>query len=216
MRMMWFRALAFAPVLLAAPAVVEAEIPWTGVIDLARYFPAADMSQTHILKGHAGQLSNWDLRPMLDDGNYNLFYGHSSNMGSPIAKDIYIVAPDTIALTMNVLDDGSLIHFLPPYPGLPRSLNLFELPMRATTSSRSVYMAADGTIRPRAPETVPVLISREGDLIKLHWGDETNYEILYIGDVPIEGTFLTAPGLRRYHTTLQGGIDTWFEWSPRP
>ena len=42
-----------------------------------------------------------------------------------------------------------------------------------------------------------------------------DYEIIYVGEVPIEGTPYTAPGMARYKTSLQGGIDTWFTWSAR-
>jgi hypothetical protein len=38
---------------------------------------------------------------------------------------------------------------------------------------------------------------------------------MFIGETRIEGTHFTAPGMRRYKTSLQGGIDTWFTWVAR-
>ena len=178
------------------------------VIDLAAYFPNAQMSRTHVLRGTQG---DWDLRPMLNDGQYNVFYGHSPD-GSRV-KDIYVVTESTISLVANVLDDAE-INYLMPYPSFPRHLDLGTLPFVTETVARPVHVRA-GVVTVLPSGASPVTISREGELIKLHWGDETNYEILYIGNVRIDGTFLTAPGMARYKTSLQGGIDTWFTWSRR-
>ena len=178
-------------------------------IDLAAFFPNAQMSTTHILKGTQG---NWDLRPMLADGQHNVFYGHDLSGGW--VKDIYIVTDSTVSLVANVLDDA-IINYLMPYPSLPRHLDLSTLPIVTETMAYPVHRTNAGVVTVLEAGTSPVTITREGELIKLHWGDETDYEILYVGKVRIDGTNQTAPGMARYKTSLQGGIDTWFTWSAR-
>ena len=179
-------------------------------IDLAAYFPNAQMSTTHVLKGTQG---DWDLRPMLNDGQYNVFYGYAMTGG--MEKDIYAVTDSTVSLVANVLGDGAIINYLMPYPSLPRFLDLDTLPILTETIAYPVHRTAAGVATLLESGSSPVTITREGELIKLHWGDETDYEILYVGEVQIEGTTRTAPGMARYKTSLQGGIDTRFTWSAR-
>jgi hypothetical protein len=193
-----------ALLLLMAASTAHAE-----TIDLAAYFPNAQMSRTHVLQGTQG---NWDLRPMLADGQYNIFYGHDLSGGW--LKDVYVVTDSTISLVMNVLDDA-IINYLQPYPSLPRHIDLAMLPIATETMAYPVHKTNAGVVTILEAGPSPVTISREGALIKLHWGDDVNYEILYIGEVQIQGTRQTAPGMARYKTSLQGGIDTWFTWVAR-
>ena len=187
-----------------------ASIAHAEMIDLASYFPNAEMSTTHVLRGTQG---DWDLRPMLADGQYNVFYGYAMTGGAE--KDIYAVTVSTVSLVANVLSDGAVINYLMPYPSLPRLIDLAALPIMTETIAYPVHRTAAGVATFLEAGSSPVTITREGDLIKLHWGDETNYEILYVGEVTIDGTKQTAPGMARYKTSLQGGIDTWFTWAER-
>jgi hypothetical protein len=194
----------------------HAQMPTTGLFDLAQAFPNATMSRTHYLHGTGGH--RWDLRPMLADGQYNVFYGHAPD-GS-VTKDIYVVALDVIALSHNVYVDAAtgqigIINYLQPYPSFRRWIDLDALPLHTTTVSHATVVQG-GTVVNRGPMVTPVTVTWEEDgLLKCQWGDASDHETLYVGAVPIAGTTATALGVRRYHTTLQGGIDTWFVWIPR-
>lgn len=184
-------------------------------IDLAEYFPNAQMAQTHVMAERNGNpVTTW---PESLAGNFTIFtYG---NMASR-AQDTYIVFEDSIALVAQTyLDERNEIgtlQYLLPLPAFPRVLDLATLPFHGTTTSAGVVRMAGGRTTIEPGSTVPVSIYREGERIVLYWGDERSYEKLYIGDVPVaDNPFVKVKGLARYATTWGGGIDVEYEWRPR-
>jgi hypothetical protein len=188
----------------------------TGVADLAEFFPNASMARTHMM-GERGSTAppTW---PHDIAGSFTVFtYGNIA--GQSPAADTYVVFTDSIALAAQsaVPTPGDLIivQYLLPIPSFPRLLDLGTLPIQTTTTSVGTASMTGGQTVLGPGSTVPVSIFLEGTRIVLQWGDETSYERLYLGDVPIADTPFTERGLARYATTWGGGIDVEWEWRPR-
>jgi hypothetical protein len=184
----------------------------SGTIDLATYFPNAQMSKSFYLKGND---ANFRFEDLHGDGTFSAF-ALVGTQGEG-AWDSYALLQGKIVMLAQAwsLEDGSLgvAQYLPDYPALPRLLDLSTLPLRLATIAE--FAVRVNGVTTFGKSEVPVTISREGAFIKLHWGDEVSFEILYLGEVPIDGTPFTAPGVARYHTSHVGGIDSTFTWTPR-
>lgn len=197
-------------VALVAP-LAEAEMP--SAIDLADYFPNKNMATTHKLVGSQPG-TDWDLVSVL--GSFDVF----RLGGRGPAWDTYAVFPDSIALMASAWiesGDTSVLTYLSPYPALARHLDLSTLPHEMVQTSYYAMRTPPG-VTLTGENTVRVTISRDGDRVRLHWRSPNGpgFETLWIGDVPIEESSLTAPGIIRYATnTVTPPIDTEFSWHRR-
>ncbi len=200
----------------------HAEMPRSGVIDLAQWFPG-QMARTHYLAGSQPN-TDWHLTDL--GGNFFAFKLGSAGGGF---GDLYVVFEREIAvLGHNFIwpagaGDHTIITYLPPFPSFLRYLDLHMLPVeRVHPASTAAVQVGNAEPVIQHNPAGRVSITRDGDTVRLKWyavdehGAEIGHETLIIGSVPIEGTDgLTAPGLVGYDTHLAGGITTRFRWVPR-
>jgi len=216
-RVIALTALVIASIGSMAPARASAEMP--DIIDLARYFPHAQMARTHYL--HGSQVNtNWYLT---DIGGEYFAFRLGDQLGS--RGDLYVVFETNIVLLGHTWTTPSggvgVIQYFPPYPSFPRYLDTRLLPFtRESPAATFMHQEDDGPVTIGTMPAIQMNGSIEttmidGNLIRLHWGDDVHYETLWIGSVPVTDTGLAAPGIRRYKTHIGGGVDTEFSWSPR-
>jgi len=229
MRGLYIASFAAAAAAALTPAVARAH--GAAVLDLAWYFPNAQMARTHYLCGSQPG-TDWHLTSV--GGDFTLW--RLGNEGGS-RGDLYFTSPTDIALIGHTYakPDGGLgvIQYLGgmfhKFPAFPRFLDLSTLPLSMTQPSAwYLHDLGDGT-KPVSGQTEPLPIQvdiAEDSMLHLQWGDLSgHYETLWIGDVPIHGAddiypdsariTLTAPGIVRYQTSIIPGLDTWFSWCPR-